>query len=544
MKKRNFSFNLFGVLLTLVCALVGIADSSAMGIYTADAAVVTPDSGVGAVVTREGLTTDVTRAESPDLILDTVDQRITKMRPTATPIDQIMRHATPKKAGTMKFEYYSTDIRPVKATVASGYSKDTTKDYAALTVDNGKLFDVTDTIYVPSITGFDDNGNATTKALVLYVVAVSGNTVTVQAVNGGAGTAANEDGTYVPDIASGTKIYRMARAASEGEVQTSPYSALPTKKYNYCQIFKCQVSMTTIQAMSDKEVKWTPSEIEEQALYEFRMAMEASYLFGARKYFYNSTKKAYVYTTEGIVNSITKTIEYPTTNMKNEDVVDIHKEIFTGNSGSRRRIMLAGSGFVANWSKIGTVEKQLEAGNTVLAWGIEWKSVTSNFGETLLLQHDLLDMYGFEDKAIVIDPQYLDKWAFKTMSRDVLDLKKAGTYDGDVAVMTEISGPALRYPQCHAILTPATSVPVTGISTTTTTKSLAKDATFDFGATVTVAPSNASDQDVSYTTSDATKATVNATTGVITGIAAGTAVITATTADGGYQCTITVTVTE
>jgi hypothetical protein len=542
MKKRNFSLNLFSVLLTLVCALVGIADSSAMGLYTAEAAVVTPASGEGAVVTREGLTTDVTRSASPDLIADTVDQRITKMRPSATPLDQIMRHATPKKAGSMRFEYYSTDIRPVKATVGAKHDKVTTQDYADLTVDNGKLFDETDTIYVPSITGFDDNGSATTKALVLYVLSVSGNVVRAMAVNGGAGTGSNEGSTYVPDIPSGTKIYRMARAASEGEVQTSPYSALPTKKSNYCQIFKCQVAMTSIQALSDTEVKWTPSEIEEQAVYEFRMAMEASYLFGVRKHFFNSLKKAYVYTTEGVVNSITKTVEYPAINMKNEDLVDIHREIFTGNSGSRRRIMLAGSGFVANWSKIKMVEKQLEAGNTVVAWGIEWKSVTTNFGETMLLQHDLLDMYGFEDKAIVIDPQYLDKWAFKSMTRDVLDLKKAGTYDGDVAVLTEISGPALRYPQCHAILTPSSSIKVTGIETDTTVKSLVAGATYNMAADLTIAPANATDQDVVFTTSNATKATVSSA-GVVTAVAAGTAVITATTADGGYQCTLTVTVT-
>lgn len=456
MKKQRFSFNLFGILLMLVCSLVGIADSSAMGLYSADPVVVTPESGVGAVVTREGLTTDVTRVESPDLIMDTVDQRITKMRPSATPLDQIMRHATPKPAGTMKFEYYSVDIRPIKATVSTLHTAVTTQDYAELAVDNGKLFDVTDTIYVPTIMGYDEAGTtqSATEALVLYVVAVTGNTVTVQAANGAVGTGANADGKYVPTIAASTVLYRMARAAAEGDVQTSPYSALPTKAYNYCQIFKCQVAETTIQAMSDKEVKWNPSDIEEQALYEFRMAMEASYLFGVRAYFYNSTLKKHVYMTKGVVNMITKRIEYPAT-MANGDLVDIHKQIFTGNAGSRKRIMLAGSGFVAKWSKIGSVEKQLEAGNTVLAWGIEWKSVSSNFGETMLLQHDLLDMYGFTDKAIVIDPQYLDKWVFKAMGRDVLDLKKAGIWDGDVAVTTEISGPALRYPSVHAILEPA-----------------------------------------------------------------------------------------
>jgi len=59
---------------------------------------------------------------------------------------------------------------------------------------------------------------------------------------------------------------------------------------------------------------------------------------------------------------------------------------------------------------------------------------------------------------------------------------------------------------------------------------------------VTVLPSTADNKSVTWSTSDASKATV--TSGVIRGVAVGTATITVTTADGGYTATCSVTVSR
>lgn len=60
-------------------------------------------------------------------------------------------------------------------------------------------------------------------------------------------------------------------------------------------------------------------------------------------------------------------------------------------------------------------------------------------------------------------------------------------------------------------------------------------------ATITYAPTTASNTDVTYSSSDPTKATVSAS-GLVTAIAAGTTVITATSKDGGFTSSLTVTV--
>ena len=84
-------------------------------------------------------------------------------------------------------------------------------------------------------------------------------------------------------------------------------------------------------------------------------------------------------------------------------------------------------------------------------------------------------------------------------------------------------------------------VRVSSINGTLAAKTLAATTgTFDFRATLTILPAEAN-QGITYTSSDATKATVNAD-GLVTGLVTGSTNITATTVDGGktFVCAVTV----
>lgn len=86
-----------------------------------------------------------------------------------------------------------------------------------------------------------------------------------------------------------------------------------------------------------------------------------------------------------------------------------------------------------------------------------------------------------------------------------------------------------------------TTVPVTGVTVTPATLSLVVNGTSTL--TAAVAPANATNRAVTWSTSAPAVATVDAATGVVKAIAVGTATITATTADGNKTATCTVTVT-
>jgi len=84
------------------------------------------------------------------------------------------------------------------------------------------------------------------------------------------------------------------------------------------------------------------------------------------------------------------------------------------------------------------------------------------------------------------------------------------------------------------------SVPATGVTVTPATTSVVVGATRQL--TGTVLPADATDKSGTWTTSDATKATVNST-GLVTGVAAGTATITFKSNDGNFTGTTAVTIT-
>jgi hypothetical protein len=83
------------------------------------------------------------------------------------------------------------------------------------------------------------------------------------------------------------------------------------------------------------------------------------------------------------------------------------------------------------------------------------------------------------------------------------------------------------------------TVAVTGVSVSPTTATINAGATQQL--TATIAPSNATNQSVTWSSSNTGVATVSSS-GLVSGVAAGTATVTVTTADGGKTATSTITV--
>ena len=102
------------------------------------------------------------------------------------------------------------------------------------------------------------------------------------------------------------------------------------------------------------------------------------------------------------------------------------------------------------------------------------------------------------------------------------------------------------YPELDYTVTPAT-VNVTAAPVAVTGVTIDETLSVNIGQTktpsYTVAPAEATNKTVSFTSNNPAVATVNATTGEVTGVSKGTAIITVKTADGNFTDTCTVTVT-
>ena len=249
------------------------------------------------------LTTDLTNEGSPDLLLNEIDQQIVKIRPMSTPIDQISRHAGSKHAGSMVVDFYRVDTKPTSAQLQEDVLETEAGDVeeppiVTIHTSNDEIFDATDTILVQGVSGYQADGvTQSGQDLMLYVMERNSNGLNVMAVNGP--TVGGVTGCF-PNIPHSTVLVRMGRAASELDVQSPQFEALPTKGRNLCQIFKMQVEQSTLQRLANKEVGWTMSDQEEAAIYDMRLGMEKSFLFGTARQLWDNNKKEHIYFTGGI----------------------------------------------------------------------------------------------------------------------------------------------------------------------------------------------------------------------------------------------------
>ena len=402
------------------------------------------------------LTTDLSREGSPDLLLNEIDQQIVKIRPMSTPIDQISRYAGSKHSGSMVVDYYSVDTKPTKTILtsdieASEPSAGEESPTLVISTDNNDIFDPTDTILVQGIPGADSQGQSETKQdLMLYVLSRDSNGVTVMAVNG---FTINGVPNCFPEVPSGTALVRMGRAASELDVQSPQFESLPKKSRNLCQIFKMQVEQSTLQRLANKEVGWTMSDQEEAAVYDMRLGMEKSFLFGAARQIWDPVKKEHVFFTGGIWDQAGK--EYGlemSVDLNVSKMVDLMREAFTGNAGSKRKILIGGSGLISRISKL-DYTRVITAGQHVSKWGIDFTELRSKFGCLYLLLSEVFDEVGMEENGIIIDPEYIQKYTHIPFSTEQLNLKKSGVRNVDALVMTEASCLVLRYPKAHMRIT-------------------------------------------------------------------------------------------
>lgn len=399
-------------------------------------------------IVGEPLTTTLSEEASPGLLMNEIDRRIVKVRPMATPIDQISRHAASRHSGSMTVEYYIVDNLPASALLSSDFNPSSARvsDHymtANIKTDNDALFQASETIMLPDIKV--KNGDHD-EALVLYVVE---NNVTkglsVIAVN-------NIDENLdhlIPQLATGTKLVRMGRAAAELDVQTAQYVAMPHKNNNYCQIFKAQVEQSTYQKIANKEAGWNFSDQEEAAVMDMRLGMEKNFIFGHKGKIYDTVKREDIMLTGGIWYQAGKDFNYDIApGFDFDSLVALGREAFTGCLGSSKKLLIGGSKLIESLHRIDH-QRVLSGTDVMTRWGLDFTEIVTKFGRLYVLISEVFDQCGHENDGMVIDPEYITKYVHVPFSAEKLNLRQSGVRNTDAVVLTEASCLVLRNPKAH-----------------------------------------------------------------------------------------------
>ncbi len=381
------------------------------------------------------LTTNVTEQLSPSLLRSAIDDRIVRIRPASTPLDQISRMCGARHCGSMKVDYYTVDCKPGSVKLSTGVTPQsvTAGSVITLKIDKAGVLSPSETVMIPAVT----IGTAKSP-LICYVKSVNGKTVEL---------VSSED-VQLPALSPGTGIVRMGRAAGELDVQTPQFSALPKKDYNYCQIFKAQIEESIYQRLSDKEVGWSFTDQEEVAVVDMRLGMEKSFLFGNRtRLIVDESDGKEVYLTGGIWRQAAKEWEYDGS-ITQDGVIELMKKAFTGGAGSRRKVLMAGSDLIESLNK-------LDAGRVLLStdketvWGVDFNRIVSKFGTLYVIHSEVFDLCGRPECGMIIDPEYITKYSHVPFQADRISFRKQGVRNTEAVVLTESSCLVLRYPDAH-----------------------------------------------------------------------------------------------
>lgn len=456
-KKSNSMKKTIKQSIWLLSGFLLVVLASAFGLSSAVMAMATPLEG-GGVGAEGAATVEGIQKDSPELFEKEIDQRIVKIRPSSTPIDQISRSADSQPSASMVVKYYSVGTRPIKTTLSAAVEAQTSGSSMLIQVSDSGMFSEDDTIRVVGVKGKKGAANdATREDLVLHVKGMDENSgqPIVYAVNG-AYDSNSKQNILLPAISEGAVLIRLGKACGELNMQTAAFNNLPTPEEQYCQNFMMQVEESTFAEMQKKEVDWNFSDLEEDGIYDMRLGMEGSFLFGYKAQINHPTnKKGGLWFTGGIWWQAAKDVEVGTYSaeagsvISEDDLVDFAKQMFVGtDTGNKRKILLCGSDLLASLSKCRS--NKFKIVENVEAWSMKFKSFDTEFGEILVMHDEMFNLHGMPDKGLCFDPVYLTKKKFITWTRYALDLKKTGVRNTNAVVLQEASCLYLRYPSAHA----------------------------------------------------------------------------------------------
>lgn len=387
-------------------ALISLVSAGGAIVFAA-APVVGPGTAVDGTLTGESL-------DTASLTLEDLNKIVVKVRPSDTPLDTLTRELNNvthvKNRETGGFEMGTRDVEDATTLLYDG-----TSDITNLRVGKKSMWQSSDTIYLPEIIGGDS------KPLMLYVCSKDNSASTLQVV------AANPIDGKIPAIASGTKMMRLSKAMGEVDAQTDPFVTLPTDRKNYTQIHMTQVEVSVISEIINKRVPIDFTTHKETSIWDWKRAMELTNLFGKKGKFLDPVANKMIYSSDGLWHQLTGVSEYdPSATPKNSDWTRLTKEIFDGNNGQDRRILLAGSDWLQWASEIDSYSKQQRAENVEIVQGVRFNKIITNFGELLVKPMSSLFVGDMAKCAMVLDLSYIRKDIQEALNVVELDLDKTG----------------------------------------------------------------------------------------------------------------------
>lgn len=241
---------------------------------------------------------------------------------------------------------------------------------------------------------------AAETATAFEIVRVNGvaNDTTFDVIRAQAGTTAQA----IPDNAVLTKI---GNVFSEGSTSPNVSQRNPTKKTNYCQIFKTAFEITETAKRTRTRTGDALKNDKKRKMFDHSTALEMAFLFGRALEAVGSNGKP-MRMTGGIRSFLTENVTIYTTTPSETTFLNAIQPVFDYDAGGgNQRIVFGGNGFLTSLNKLAKAGMQVRTDNTVKIYGMELQKWVLPQGTLLFRTHPLFNTHPrYTNSALVLDP--------------------------------------------------------------------------------------------------------------------------------------------
>ena len=372
------------------------------------------------------------------------ESEVEKYRPFKTPLLQIIRKITK----TVPCNGYEKKHARVGGDTLDGM---TTKNIDAATAGgtiklnksnfSGSLLPLYkgSTVIVPAVAGYAQGSKTKLKGrLNLLVIDKTKDEVTLQALNGPAETEGTIGETLdtmgCPAIPANSRILCASTILSESQMQVPPENYQPRSEEVYLQKRAFSIIFTEEFEKIKKKAPHTVADMKENALTNFLLRQERTYLYGTKLKFLMETKdgaQEYAYSAEGIINQLTNSYGIGDT-YTFADLIAIAKLMFTDFAESDEMYLFCGKNAIERLMKIELPKGRDVMFDTVKEFDITFNRFKCSYGTLNFAWDSTLDYMDLEDCMIGADFKGARHYVKEKGKEKTNDLSKDG-YDPRLA---------------------------------------------------------------------------------------------------------------
>lgn len=214
-------------------------------------------------------------------------------------------------------------------------------------------------------------------------------------------------GTTGATTGASAYLTKIGNVYEEGSVSPNVSLRNPTKKTNYCQIFKTAYEITETAKITRTRTGDPKKNDKKRKMFDHSVALEFAWMFGVNYEDTSGTKpKRY---TGGLRKFITTNVKVYTTTPTEDTFLNDTYKVFDYDAGSagNERIVFAGNGFLNSLNKLArnSSSTRVNFDGSIKAYGMQLQRWILPQGTLYVRTHPLMNVHGrFQNSAFIIDP--------------------------------------------------------------------------------------------------------------------------------------------